>query len=93
MAVQTKKSPQNNPPPRPATVAGRMASTLRSAPASAPRVLARPVTSVSLRPPTGTTRTAKSRTKMQTGVIPPDPVVAFQFEDMDVRDDDFMFDV
>jgi hypothetical protein len=32
---------------------------------------------------------------MQTGVKPlvADPVVAFQFENMDVRDDDFMFDV
>lgn len=90
-----KKAPQNHPPPRPATVAGRMASTLRSAPASAPRVLARPATSVSMRPPTVTTRTAKPRTKMQTGITPlvADPVVAFQFEDMDVRDDDFVFDV
>jgi hypothetical protein len=37
----------------------------------------------------------KLRTKTPTGVTPPvaDPVIAFQFEDMDVRDDDFMFEV
>ena len=73
-----------------------MASTLRSAPASVPRILARPATSASLRLPTGTTRTAKLRAKMQTGVTTPlvaDPVIGFQFDDMDIRDDDFMFDV
>jgi len=93
--AQTKKSPQNKPPPRPATVAGRMASTLRSAPASAPRILVRPATSTSLRQPTGTARTAKLQTKMQTGVPPlvADAVIVFQFDDTGTRDDDFMFDV
>lgn len=72
-----------------------MASTLRSAPASAPRILARPATSVSLRLPTRTTRAAELRTKMQTGVTPlvADPMIGFQFEDMDIRDNDFVFDV
>jgi hypothetical protein len=37
----------------------------------------------------------KLRTKTQTGVTSPvaNPVIALQFEDMDVRDDDFMFEV
>jgi len=72
-----------------------MASTLRGAPASAQRILTRPATSASLRQPTGTTGTAKLRTKMQTGVTPlvADPAIGFQFDDMDIRDDDFMFDV
>jgi hypothetical protein len=32
---------------------------------------------------------------MQTGITPlvADPVIVFQFEDMDVRDNDFMFDI
>jgi hypothetical protein len=97
MAGSTKKSAQINPPARPATATGRMASSSRIGPVLTPRMHARPTTSVSLRPPAAATRTVGLSTKSQTGTTPlaVDPVLVLEFEgvDPDVGNDDFMFDV
>lgn len=97
MAGSTKKSPQINPPTRPATATGRMASTSRIGPVSIPRMHARPATSVSSRPPIAATRTVKLSTKSQMGATPlaADFEVVLKFEGVgsDVGNDDFMFDV
>jgi hypothetical protein len=95
MAGPTKKPPQINPPTRPVTATGRVASTLRNAPVSIPHIHARPATSASLRPPTAITRTVKLLTKVQAGAMPlaADPEIVLEFEGVGVGDDDFMFDV
>jgi hypothetical protein len=91
----TKKSPQINHPTRPATATGRIASTSRTRPVSATRILARPATSTSLRLPPAVTKTVKVTKKLQTGAMPSaaDPEIVFEFGGMDVEYHDFMFDV
>lgn len=89
VAGSTKKPPQISHPTRPATATGRVA------PASTPRILPRPATSASLRPPTAMTRAVKLPTRMQSGATPlaADPEIVLKFEGVDVENDDFMFDV
>jgi hypothetical protein len=95
MAGPTKKPPQINPHTRPATATGRVASTSLTKPTPAPRTIVRPASSASLRPQTTTARPAKFQTKLQTGATPlaTDQELHFEFEGIDVRGDDFMFDV
>lgn len=95
MAGLTKKTRQTNPPTRPATATGRMATTLRTAPVSIPRIHARPATSASLRPPIAVTRTMKPPTKVQVGATPlvADPEIVLGYEGVEIGIDDFMFDV
>ncbi len=92
---QTKQSSQINTATRPATATGRMASTSGFGPVPTPRILARPATSASLRPPTAVTRTVRLPTKSQTGTISlaADPEIILEFEGVDVGNDDFIFDV
>ena len=89
VAASTKKPTQISHPARPATATGRIAPVLT------PRILPRPATSASLRPPTAMTRTGRHPTKFQASATPlaADPEFVLEFEGVDVGDEDFMFDV
>jgi len=97
-AVQMAPTPRAGPtkkltpPTRPATVTGRVASASRTASTSTPRILTRPATSASLRPPK---RTVKMPGTLQAGVAPQvaDPEIILELDGVDVGNDDFMFDV
>ncbi|KAH8996484.1 hypothetical protein EDB86DRAFT_2918688, partial [Lactarius hatsudake] len=83
-------------PARPATAAGRVISTLRTAPAPmTSRIPTRPATSASLRPPTGVKSAARQTTNTRAGEMVPSTKSEFalEFDWVDDAAEDFMFDV